>query len=93
MNDILADTNEALDERMDFDSVYGVFDSLHYAFHPNGIGDEGVNDKCRALFVLFLASVNWTENEFWDEMDAQSEHHQCDSCKAEAEAKAKTQIN
>lgn len=92
MNDVLTNSNDTLDARMDFDSVYGVFDALHFAFHPNGIGDEGIDERCRALFVLFLASSGWTEDEFWNEMDSHSDH-QCDKCKAEAEEKAKTQIN
>jgi hypothetical protein len=54
-------------ERMDYESVYQVFDTLHFVF---GAPNEGeVDDRCQALWVLFLSSVGWTQDEFWAEWD------------------------
>jgi hypothetical protein len=79
-------------EKMDFEQVYGVFDALNIAFHPNGIDEDGLNDHFQALWVLFLSTSGWTEDEFWEEME-KGEEHVCEKCQAEAEEKAKTSVN
>jgi len=62
---------------MDYDSVYQVFDTLHYVF---GAGDgEEIDDRCQALWVLFLSSVGWTQEEFWTAWDQQHDHV-CPDC-------------
>ncbi len=68
---------------MDFEGVYMVFDSLYMAFHPNGEGEDDVDNRFLALWTLFLASVNWTEDQFWDTLD--SHEHTCPDCQKELE--------
>lgn len=70
-------------EMMDFEGVYMVFDSLYMAFHPNGEGDGDVDNRFLALWTLFLSSVNWTEEQFWDTLD--SHEHTCPDCQKELE--------
>ena len=75
--------NVAIIDKMDFESVDDVFSSLFGAFHPNGIqGEEDHADpKFIALWTLFLASVGWTEEEYWAEEE--NHVHTCEKCKAE----------
>jgi hypothetical protein len=64
-------------DKMDYDSVYQVFDTLHFVF---GAGDgEEIDDRCQALWVLFLSSVGWTQEEFWAEWDQEHENT-CSDC-------------
>jgi hypothetical protein len=53
--------------RMDFDSVFQVFDALHCAFDTEG--SEHVDERCHALWVLFLNSTGWSEDEFWSALE------------------------
>jgi hypothetical protein len=64
-------------DRMDYDSVYQVFDTLHFVF---GAGDgEEIDDRCQALWVLFLSSVGWTQEEFWEEWNQENDNV-CPDC-------------
>lgn len=65
-------------DKMDFESVYQVFDTLHMAFGADE-GDE-IDERCHALWVLFLSSVNWSQDEFWAEMDRRQEADICPDC-------------
>jgi len=62
---------------MDFDSVYQVFDTLHFVFDADG---EEIDDRCQALWVLFLSSVGWTQDEFWKEWELHQNDDVCQDC-------------
>src|SRR5271169_2915336 len=63
-------------KKMEYDKVYQVFDTLHYVF---GVADnEEIDDRCQALWILFLSSVGWTQDEFWAEWDLHEET--CPEC-------------
>jgi hypothetical protein len=66
-------------DKMDYDSVYQVFDTLHFVF---GAGDgEEIDDRCQALWVLFLSSVGWSSDEFWEEFNQrQDDDDVCPDC-------------
>lgn len=64
-------------EKINFDKVYSVYDSLFQAFH--NFSDEEMQDNdieldpvMLSLWTLFLSNSGWTEDEFWNEMEAQS---------------------
>lgn len=64
-------------DKMDYDSVYQVFDTLHFVF---GAGDsEEIDERCQALWTLFLVSVGWTQEEFWAEWD-RNHDEVCSDC-------------
>jgi hypothetical protein len=66
-------------EKMDFESVDNVHSALLFAFHPEELGeDEFFDDRFMALWHIFLASVGWTDDEFWSEY--KSRPHNCPSC-------------
>jgi hypothetical protein len=72
---------------MDFEGVDMFFDGVFAAFHREGLdGDEMTDPRFIALWTLFLASVGWTEEEFWEEQE--HFNHSCPKC-SEDEAKAK----
>ena len=65
-----------ISERMNYDLVYQMFDTLHFVF---GVEGEEIDDRCQALWILFLSSVGWTQEEFWAEWD--KEHDEvCPDC-------------
>jgi hypothetical protein len=66
-------------ERMDFERIDAFFDVLHDTFHPNESPDE-FDVRFISFWKLFLVSVGWTENEFWDEWDKRP--HTCKDCGA-----------
>ena len=54
-------------EKMDFECVDAFNDALNFAFYPDGIDDdEDLDVRFLALWHLFLSSVGWTEDEFWE---------------------------
>jgi hypothetical protein len=69
-------------QKMSFDQVDFVFDALTNAFYPNGFDEDIFDDSHKALWVLFLNSAGWNEEEYWDEV---KEHHTCTCCKEESE--------
>lgn len=74
--------NLTLIQKMDFETVDSVFDALDFAFHQNGIDDdEGPDERMLSLWRLFLITVGWTEDEYWNE------HHfhygKCSHCSDE----------
>lgn len=62
-------------ERAPWEDVDFLFDALFNLFHPDGLkeDEEGPCDKFMAHWTLILASVGWTEKEFWVEGDARRE--------------------
>lgn len=69
---------------MDFDDVYMVFDALYGAFHHDTELPEGdVDNRFVALWTLFLASVGWSEDLFWNTLDGHE--HTCPECRKEQE--------
>jgi hypothetical protein len=65
--------------KMDFDSLEVVHNALIYAFHPDGLEeDEDVDDRLITLFTIFLASVGWSEEEYWEAIHAHE--HICPNC-------------
>lgn len=65
--------------RMDFDNVDMVNETLFCAFHPDGLGeDETIDERFMALFTVFLASVGWTEAEYWAVIHERE--HKCPTC-------------
>ena len=69
-------------EKMDFDSIDNIHGALLFAFHPEELGDdEDFDDRFIALWHIFLATVGWTDDEFWAEYKSRS--HQCPKCEAE----------
>lgn len=70
-------------EKMDFESVDDVHSALLFSFHPTPLeDDEMLDDRFVALWILFLASVGWTEDEFWVEYKSRS-HDKCPKCGSE----------
>lgn len=83
-DEVLDDTMIATIVKMDFEGVEAVFDALNFAFHPAPLmeGDE-LDRRMLALWNLFLVSVGWSEDEFWDEVnhrDACCKEHTCVDC-------------
>ena len=73
---------------MDFEAVYSVFDALYSAFHYDTDLPEGdVDGRFVALWTLFLCSVGWNEDLFWETLD--SHEHTCSECRKEQEAAEK----
>lgn len=66
-------------EKMDYEGLDAFHDALCFAFYPNGIDDEEDLDvRFLALWHIFLSSVGWTEDEFWDEYKSRPRHcHDC----------------
>lgn len=56
--------------KMPFEEVDHVFGALMSAFHPEEIGEDGPDPRFLALWTLFLQCASWTEDEFWDQVDA-----------------------
>lgn len=78
---------DAQSDRMDFECVDAYFDGLHFAFHPDGFEDDhDIDLRCLSLWTLFLASVGWTEEEYWETVAERQEAHQCPSCAEEKAA-------
>lgn len=70
-------------EKMDFEYIDAFHDAICYAFHPNGIGeDEPLDDRFMALWTIFLYSVGWTEEEFWEEYRIHFPR-KCEKCAAD----------
>ncbi len=69
--------------KIEFEKVYFVYESLFQSFHKE---EQFENDEevdldpvFLSLWTLYLNSVQWTEEEFWEEMDKQSQNQDC-SC-------------
>lgn len=67
---IISDVDLKIIKRIPFESVDFVFDALHDAFHPNGLENKEPDTKFLALWNLFLHTVGWTDEEYWDEYDS-----------------------
>ena len=88
-------------KKMDYDGVDAVHDALGYAFHPDGVDDdEGLDDRFMALWTIFLSSVGWNEEDYWDEYKSRPNKCICNKCVEEkalaeesAEDKPKTDPN
>lgn len=66
-------------EKMDFENVDMVQDVLFCAFHPDELGeDDQLDDRYMALWHIFLVSVGWTDNEYWEEF--KSRPRKCPGC-------------
>lgn len=65
-------------EKASYEDVDLVFDVLHDVFHPHGLDEDGPDPRFLALLVLFMTSVGWTEDEYWDEQRSRSHH--CKDC-------------
>lgn len=59
-----------IQNKMPFDEVDHVFGALISAFHPADIGEDGPDPRFLALWTLFLQCACWTEDEYWDAVDA-----------------------
>lgn len=65
---IVSDVDLKIIKRITFENVDFVFDALFEAFHPNGLEkDKNADPRFVSLWTLFLFSVGWTEDEYWDE--------------------------
>lgn len=71
-------TGVTIIEKMDFADVDCVFDVLMDSFHPGGLKDEEPDVRFLSIWRLFLISVGWTEDEYWDEWH--SLPHTCPDC-------------
>lgn len=69
-------------QKMDFAGLEAVHDALCFAFYPNSIDeDEDLDVRFMSLWNLFLSSVGWNEDEFWEEYH--EKYHQCPNCQQE----------
>jgi hypothetical protein len=71
----------AVVEKMDFEDVDMVQDTLFVAFHPDPdeIGEDGeLDNRYLALWHIFLTSVGWTDAEYWQEYKTRPHH--CPDC-------------
>jgi hypothetical protein len=69
-------------EKMDFDDIDSVQDTLYYVFHQN---DDNLDPRFLALWTMFLVSVGWTEDEYFNELKNRRENYTCDDCKTKQE--------
>ena len=78
-------------EKMPFEAVQDVFWSLNMAFHPDGIGDEGVDARFLSLWRLFLCTVGWNEDQYWAISEERDECEDCEcTCSHELKEEKKT---
>jgi hypothetical protein len=74
----------AVIQKMDFDGAELVHNGLFAGFHPDGLEeDEEIDSRFLALWNLFLASVGWSNDEFWAEHEERY-HAECSQCAEEA---------
>ena len=74
-------------EKLAFDKVYAVFDSIFYAFSDRATEETGADPCAQALWILFLSQTGWTEDEFFEELEANAEDHECENCRDDHELK------
>lgn len=67
-------------EKMDYEGIDAFHDALCFAFYPDGIkdDDEDLDVRFLALWNIFLSSVGWTEDEYWDAYKLRPRH--CPDC-------------
>lgn len=69
-------------DKMEYRWVDEVFHSLNMAFHPDGFEkDQEPDERFLAHWHLFLVSVGWTEDEFWEA--SENLEHTCPDCGSE----------
>ena len=72
-------------EKMDFEKVYAVYDSLFKAFHEfteeELNSEEGVelNSNMLSLWTLFLTLSGWKEDDFWDQLNSKIDSEDSES--------------
>jgi len=71
-------------KKMDFELVDTFQSTLAFVFFPEGLDvvddTDDVNDRYLALWHIFLATVGWTDNEYWAEYKVRPHHcHDCGS--------------
>jgi len=74
-------------EKLEFEKVYMVYNSLFEAYHneeevETAGEDWEVSPMFHSLWTIFLNSVSWEEDEFWEAMEVYHEGEDC-SCGAE----------
>jgi hypothetical protein len=68
-------------EKMSFERVDAVQDALGFAFHPDELDeDDELDERYLALWHVFLATVGWTDNEYWAEYKSRSHLRNCPDC-------------
>lgn len=72
-------------QKMDFEHVDSVFDVLCHVFHPEGVGNNDPDERFLALWKMFLVSVGWNEDDYWEEVDFRKDDCICPKCKEEQE--------
>jgi len=80
--EITEDNEFELTGRMPFEQVDMVYFSLISSFHPGKIEGD-IDPRFLALWTLFLQCSGWTEDEYWEAMDAQDDF--CPDCGASRE--------
>jgi hypothetical protein len=80
-----SDRQYSVIERMDFDLINDVCSELYFAFHANQPEeeDEDVDPRFLAVWGVFLATVGWTEEEYWEVYEAVKENDDEKSIKEE----------
>lgn len=76
--DSLSD-NLTVIQKMSYEGIDAVHDALCFAFYPDGIDeDEMLDDRFMAIWNIFLASVGWNEEDYWDKH--RTYNHHCPDC-------------
>lgn len=78
---IKSDVDLKILKRASFDQVHKVCTSLFDAFHPEGLGDgEELDERFHSHWILFLHTVGWTEDDYWDEREELEQDGVCLDC-------------
>lgn len=71
--------NRKIMKKIEFEKVFEVYEALTHAFHEDLLQDpeqEGKevepDQKMLSLWILFLLSAGWDEDEFWKEVDSRA---------------------
>ena len=66
-------------KKIEFEKVFEVYEALTQAFHDDILDnpekqneDVEPDQKMLSLWILFLLSANWEEEEFWAEVDSRA---------------------
>jgi hypothetical protein len=71
--------------RMPFEDVDNVHWAILQSFYPDGIPDDGPEERVESVIIHFFTVANWSRDEYWEEMERRDDHV-CPHCEAEQEA-------
>ena len=75
-------------QKADFEAVDSVFNALDFTFHPDGLENDEPDERFISLWRLFLITVGWKEDDYWDEWNLRLKNHKCDQCSEKEDLKS-----